>query len=336
MSVGIFPKFVAAANFTLSESETVMEVESGRVLFRRNENEKLPMASTTKIVTAITVIENCDLNSVVEIGEDASGIEGSSVYLKKGEKFSVKDLLYGLLLRSGNDCAEALATYCGGNGQTFLEMMHSVAKKCGAFNTRFSNPHGLPCDNHYTTAYDLCKIACYCLKNKEFSEIVSTKKYVASELNSGEKRVWLNKNKLLNSFEGADGVKTGYTKSAGKCFVGSATRKGARIVCVVLNSPQMFDRAKELLENAFGEYDLVKIVDKTKFDYLLLSKDKTKSYRLSIRESFIYPLCKNDKLKATVEIPPYAEKDAKSGDKVGKIEIYLSNELIFSENIYIL
>ena len=169
----------------------------------KNENERLPMASTTKVVTAIAVIENNDLTKTVTVPKAAVGVEGSSMYLKEGEKYTVKDLLCGLMLRSGNDCAVALALDTSGGIEEFAELMNGIASKLKLTNSHFVNPHGLPENNHYTSAYDLAIITAYALKNKEFSEIVKSKNYTLSNGNT-----IINKNKLLSSLEGCDGVKT--------------------------------------------------------------------------------------------------------------------------------
>lgn len=324
------------AQYTVSKGEAVIDVDSGRVLYSYNENEKLPMASTTKIITAITVIENADINKVIEVTSKTTGTEGSSVYLKVGDRFTIKDLLYGLMLRSGNDCAETLAVAVSGDIESFCELMRCTAEKCGAGNSSFKNPHGLPAAEHYTTALDLCRITAYALKNPIFSEIVSTKVYTAEELTHGEKRVWHNKNKLLFRFDGADGVKTGYTKEAGRCFVGSATKNGMRIVAAVLDSPQMFERSEELLTEAFNKYKTIKIVDSDRFDYVLLSPEKDKSYKLRIKDSFSYPVSTEDKIKVIQELPDNLSGNVKNGQIVGKIKIYCSKQLIFSQDIYTL
>ena len=326
----------ADAEYSQSSAEAVMEVSSGRLLYSHNEKEQLPMASTTKIVTAITVIENCDVNSVVQVTTKTVNVEGSSVYLKEGDKFTVKDLLYGLMLRSGNDCAETLAAYCCGNIADFCKLMNDTAKKCGANDSNFENPHGLPRENHYTTAEDLCKITRHALQNDLFSAIVSTKTYVATEIGSGEKRIWKNKNKLLNFFDGANGVKTGYTKQAGKCFVGSATINGMKVISVVLNSPQMFERSEELLKKAFSEYKFIRLFDETRFDYVAFTPDRKFAYDLYVKRGFSYPISEKDDINVELNLPEILPLNFKIGESVGEIRIYCSKQLIFSENIYTL
>ena len=329
-----FPYKTANA-YTVSRAESVMEMTSGRVLSSFNSDEKLPMASTTKVLTALTVIENYDLSTTVTVPKECVGIEGSSVYLQEGEKFTVKDLLYGLMLRSGNDCAETLAVILSGSIEEFVKKMNETAKKYGANSSNFVNPHGLPNDNHYTTASDLCKISCVAMKNCEFKEIVSSKKYTATEINSGRKILWVNKNKLLSSYDGANGVKTGYTVSAGRCLVSAAEKDGMQVVSVVLNSPQMFERSKELLDYAFDNYKLTKIVDKEKFDYDIISSTG-EAFKIGINEDFYYPVKNGEKISATVDIPENFKVDLKKNLKVGDMKIYCQKHLIFSQGIFTL
>ncbi len=341
LSVAVFvflivsPVFNAEA-YTLSKAETVMEVYSGRILSEKNADEKLPMASTTKIITAITVLDNFDVKQVVSVPKECVGVEGSSIYLKEGEKYKVIDLLYGLMLRSGNDAAETLAVTLAGSIKNFVSLMNKTAETAGAKNSSFANPHGLSDDAHYTTAKDLASITCYAMKNETFKKIVSAKKHVAKELVSGEKRVWINKNKMLFNFEGADGVKTGYTVKAGRCLVSSAKRNGMEIVSVVLDSPQMFERSSELLENAFSDYDYIKIFDSERFDYDIFDEGKTHSYKISKPESFCYPVGKSEKIRCETSFTSFSDKKLQPNEKVGEIKIYCSKQLIFSQNIYTL
>ncbi len=331
----VSPVFNAEA-YSLSRAEAVMEVVSGRLLAERNSNEKLPMASTTKIVTAITVLDNFDPEKIITVPEECVGIEGSSIYLKANEQYKVIDLLYGLMLRSGNDAAETLAVSLSGSVQSFTALMSKTVEKTGAKSSSFANPHGLSDDNHYTTAKDLATITCYAMKNETFRRIVSAKKHVATELGSGEKKVWVNKNKMLFKFEGADGVKTGYTVKAGRCLVSSAKRNGLEVVSVVLNSPQMFERSAELLENAFSEYDLLKVFDSERFDYNIFDEPKLNAYKLSKPESFYYPVGKNEKIRCETDFTSFPDKSPEANEKVGEIKIYCSKQLIFSQNIYTL
>ena len=241
---------IMAAN-SFAKGFCVLDVSSGEVLASGNENEKLPMASTTKILTAIVVIENMDLSKTIKVDKKAVGVEGSSIYLKEDEEIKVIDLLYGLMLRSGNDTAVALSIATAGSEEKFVQMMNEKAKSIGAKNSSFTNPHGLDDENHYTTALDLAKITAYALKNPIFKEIVSTKLHVVPETNKTETRYFQNKNKMLSSYEGAIGVKTGYTKKTGRCLVSAAERNGKILVCVVLSCPDMWQVSRNLLDECF-------------------------------------------------------------------------------------
>ncbi len=216
-----------------ASAEIAMELTTGTVLTESNADMRLPMASTTKIMTAIIVIEDCDLDEVFKVDDKAVGVEGSSIYLKKNEEIDVRDLVYGLMMRSGNDSAAALAIHHSGSVEEFVKVMNERAAKIGAKNTHFKNPSGLPDNEHYTTARDLCEIARYAMQNETFKKIVATKSH------SGKFRTFVNKNKMLYNYEGANGVKTGYTVKAGRCLVSSAERDGMDVITVGLNCPDM-------------------------------------------------------------------------------------------------
>ncbi len=266
--------------YASQSSEIVMEVSTNRILYGSNYNQKKYMASTTKILTAITIIENCDLNDVVTVSNKTVGIEGSSIYLEEGEKLTVKELLYGLMLRSGNDCAETLAIHCSKSIENFACLMNETAKKIGANNSNFVNPHGLHNDNHYTSAYDLALISCYAMKNSDFRQIASTKSIKIPWTTRDYPRILVNKNKMLKEFEGSTGIKTGFTKKAGRCLVSSCFRNGMEIVCVVLNCPPMFERSKELLTNSFSEYEMCSIFES---DYIVdFIEDKIREEKIGI------------------------------------------------------
>lgn len=312
---------------TSSKSEIVIDIISERVLYKHNENAVLPMASTTKILTAIIVIEDCALTDVVEVPQEATITEGSSVYLKEGEEISVRELLYGLLLRSGNDCAVTLAVFHSGSIEAFAEIMNEKAQSYGATNSRFVNPHGLPDEGHYTTAHDLAKISAHAMRNETFKKIVGTQYY--------RQRNWKNKNKMLVEYDGATGVKTGYTKKAGRCLVSSAERNDLQLLCVVLNSPDMFARSKELLDNAFSRYQRRKIASKKEI-YTLKTDVKGKECTAGLPEDVYYPLEASEKIETRILLPERISLPVKKDEKIGKIEFYLENQLIFSRNLCII
>ncbi len=325
---------------TSAEGMAVIEAKTGRLLYSKNENARLPMASTTKIITAIVAIENCtNLDVSHEIPEEAVGIEGSSIFLKAGEHLTLRELLYGLMLRSGNDAAVAISIIISGSVENFIALCNAKCEELGLKNTHLVTPNGLHDNDHYTSAYDLAKITAYALSNRDFAEIVSTKeKNINAELDKKYGfRFLKNKNRLLNMIEGADGVKTGYTKKAGRCFVGSATRGGMQVICVVLNCVKMFEETANLIEKAFKEYKLVKLFSKGElFEKEIKYNKKTQNIPILVEKDIYFPLSKTEitKIKASVEIhddiiPPISPQKS-----VGTLSIYLENNLIFSQKLY--
>lgn len=308
---------VVAQAATAGRGECVVEVSSRRFLHAYGADVRLPMASTTKVLTAIILIEDCNPDEVVTVPKQAEGAEGSSVYLRAGDELTVRDLLYGLMLRSGNDCAVTLAVHHSGSVEAFARVMTARAAAMGAEHSSFRNPHGLPDEDHYTTARDLALISAYAMENETFREIVSCKYY--------EPRGWKNKNKMLWEYEGAIGVKTGYTVAAGRCLVTSAERNGMRLVSVTLNCPQMYERTAELLDGAFESYQMIPLCDAA-----------AGWEGFAIRSGFAYPLKKTELRGlrfATETVEPLPEH---AGEFAGKMEIYLENSLIFSQNLYMM
>lgn len=324
---------------TQAKSMLEMETNSGRILYRKNDKERLPMASTTKIITAIVAIENCkNLDEKYLIPASAVGIEGSSIYLRKNEHLSVRELLYGLMLRSGNDSAVAIAIIVAGSVENFVKMMNDFCLKLNLTDTHIVTVNGLHDDAHYTTAYDLAMITSYALKNEIFSEIVSTEVKDISDENSKYKiRHLKNKNKLLKMVDGADGVKTGYTKKAGRCFVGSATRDGMQIVCVVLDCIPMFQDAKKLIEKGFNEFKMTKIFSAGKISETEIKNSKKSQIAPVLLEKDIYFPLKNDEfaeITAKVVLNDDLKAPIKETDEIGEIEIKLQNDLIFSQKLF--
>lgn len=232
----------------------VLDTVSGRVLYACNSDERSLIASTTKIMTALVVCEQCNVLDRMRIPKEAVGIEGSSMYLREGEVLTLQELLYGLMLSSGNDAAVALAIYCGGTVEGFAQMMNDKARVLGLTGTHFENPHGLDSPGHYATARDLAVLAAYAMDNPIFYKTVSAKSVRVGE------RYLTNHNKLLWRVEGADGVKTGYTKAAGRILVSSATRDGRRIVAVTIDDPDDWLDHAALLEEGFARYSLQRVV----------------------------------------------------------------------------
>jgi len=308
------------------KGECVMEMSSRRILYASNSELPLPMASTTKIVTAATVLDTCsNLQETISIPKEAVGIEGSSVYLKENDRYTVEDLLYGLMLRSGNDCAMALALHCGKTKENFSKFMNITAQKAGALNSNFTNPHGLPQTEHYTTAQDLCYITCYAMENPIYRQIVSTTYYRPYN--------WKNKNKMLTIYEGANGGKTGYTKEAGRCLVSTAERDNMSLVCTVLNCSTTYERSTELLDDAFLNYKYVQIITENEAFNI---KSDGKEYVGYAKQNFSYPLLEDE--RSLLEIKTYPiknnNKHIKKDEIIGQFEIYLAKRLLFSGNLY--
>lgn len=230
---------VSAEPSVSAQAAVMTEVSSGKILYSKNADKVLPMASTTKIMTALVAVEAAGdrLDEVVEISDSAAGVEGSSMYLEKGEKMTLRELLYGLMLSSGNDAAVAIAENIGGSVEGFVDMMNQKAAEMGLTSTHFVNPNGLPDESHYSSANDMAKMTCHAMKNPDFAEIVGTKSYNISGEGKSYPRTLSNHNKLLRMYEGCIGVKTGFTKAAGRCLVSCAERDGLMLVCVTLNAP---------------------------------------------------------------------------------------------------
>ena len=326
-----------STDYSSAKAMCVMESSSKRVLKSKNMSAKLAMASTTKIMTAITALENCpDLDQVFEISPKAVGVPGTSLYLRKGEKFSTRQLLYGLMLVSGNDASVAIGEHVSGSLEEFVKLMNQTAIKIGATNSHFDNTHGLDSKTHYTTAYDLALITSYAMQNDTFKEIVSTKNTKITN-SDGKTRYLKNKNKLLNSFEGCNGVKTGFTDDAGRCLVSSAEKDGMNVVCVVLNCQPMFKECSNLMGQALSEY---KLYDLTSFYNLpksiCVTNGRTDKAQVGTMGHYYYPL-KESEVKAIqidYQIEQKLEAPVEKGQEVGVVKIYLDKNLLFCEKIF--
>ncbi|HQO42268.1 MAG TPA: D-alanyl-D-alanine carboxypeptidase family protein [Bacillota bacterium] len=328
---------VQALQESSARAAVVMDVNSNRILYSKNMDEKMAMASTTKIMTTLVAIESGRLDEKVTISKRASYMEGSSIYLREGEVHTVNDLLYAIMLRSGNDAATAVAEHIGGSAEGFAEMMNKKAREIGANNTRFANPHGLDAEGHYTTARDLALITSYALKNPLFSTIVSSKKKVMEGPPSENwDRIMINKNKMLWQFDGGDGVKTGFTKKAGRCLVSSATREGMRLVCVVLNCGPMWDESSALLEYAFKNYVKKRIVDKDSiFKVVEVRNGKERFVGVKPAEDFDLVLRTDrvENIKLEAKDLKAAQAPLKKGGHAGRLEIYIDNNLLKTINL---
>ena len=246
--------FIGPVGAVSAQRAIVLDAATGRVLYERNADEQSLIASTTKIMTALIVCQQCNVLDRVKIPKEAVGVEGSSMYLREGEVLTVQELLYGLMLRSGNDAAAALAIWCGGTIEGFAERMNDKARELGLENTHFVNPHGLDAPDHYSTARDLAALTAYAMNDPIFARTVGAKTVTVGE------RVLTNHNKLLWQLQGCEGVKTGYTKAAGRILVSSASRQGRRLICVTINAPDDWNDHKALLEEGFSGYQVRELV----------------------------------------------------------------------------
>lgn len=301
----------------------VLDAVSGRVLYEKAPNERSLIASTTKIMTALIVCEQCNVLDRMRIPREAVGIEGSSMYLQEGEVLTLQELLYGLMLSSGNDAAVALAIYCGGTVEGFAELMNDKARNLGLRNTHFENPNGLDSPGHYSTARDLAVLAAYAMENPIFRKTVSTK-----QLHMGQ-RYLTNHNKLLWRVEGADGVKTGYTKAAGRILVSSAIRNNRRLIAVTIDDPDDWEDHASLLESGFSRYSVRRVVTKGQsVDTLEVAGGEGSRVTVLAAEDFEYALAEGENPQLMLPGPGFVYAPAVEGAEAGFAYILLEGRTI--------
>lgn len=312
-----------------AKAAILIEADSGDVVFEKNADERLPMASTTKIMTALVAIENIPDDKVVRINGNAVGVEGSSVYLKAGEELSFSDLLYSLMLASANDAAAAIAYECAGGIEEFAEMMNEKAAEIGLQNTHFTNPHGLDHEEHYTTARDLAVLTRYAMGNERFRQIVSTLTHqFEREAEIGVCLV-VNHNKLLRTYEGAVGVKTGFTKRSGRCLVSAAERDGVRLIAVTINAPDDWNDHRCMLDFGFALYENVTLAEAGELSVTLpcICGDKS-TVRCSNTDVVCCTLKRGVKTVVQIEADRYFPAPVKAGDALACAVIYADGEEI--------
>lgn len=311
--------------FDTARSSIVIDLDSGRVLYENNANEERLIASITKIMTCIIAIEEGDLDKKVESGEEILKMYGTSIYLELNEQMKLIDLLYGLMLRSGNDASVVIAKAVAGSEENFVNMMNEKAKEIGMTNTTFSNPHGLDEETkNYSTAKDMAKLSSYAYKNKTYRKIIETKEYRVKTDNKSY--LWYNRMKLLGDYKYCTGGKNGYTPSAGKTLVTTHKKGDLKVSIVTLDDDDEYNNHKRLAEYAFNNYSKYNIVDKNDFDLVI---DNNKYY---VRKSFSYPLTEEE--KDNVEVLASIDNSLKSG-KVGNINISLNNKTLKKIPLYI-
>jgi D-alanyl-D-alanine carboxypeptidase len=325
---------------TRAEAAALIDVTSGRLLYSYQGDKPMLIASLTKIMTAIVAIEHGNLSDKVKVGPNAYRKEGSSIYLKLGEEMKLSDMLYGMMLRSGNDAATAIAEHVGGSVEGFAYMMNEKAKLIGMERTSFRNPTGLNQESHYSTANDMAKLVAYAMRNPTFREIVKTKMKTAPNPNETWDYKWKNKNKLLTLYDGADGVKTGYTNLAKRCLASSATRDGRQLAAITLNDPDDWADHAKLLDYGFRYFPLERVVAKgDPVDLPLPSAAGRSVPQGAAAASFYYPFAEGERQYVTSKVKV---NDARStayrlgelgvveydlqGRKIGSVPLYVKND----------
>ena len=317
-----------------AKSAILADCTTGRTLYSRDMDRRSLIASTTKIMTALIVCEQCNILDRMKVPKEAVGIEGSSLYLQEGEVLTVQELLYGMMLHSGNDAAVALAIYCGGTVENFVQLMNDKARTLGLRNTHFENPNGLDSAQHYSTAADLSVLASYAMKNPLFEKIVSTKTVKIGQ------RYLKNHNKLLWMVEGVDGIKTGYTKAAGRILVSSAIRDNRRLVAVTICAPNDWQDHTQLLEIGFSQYETRTVIEKdTVLGVTEIAGGLCDSVELIANEPFVYALRHDEEPRIVLPSPGFVYAPVAMGQNAGYAQIYLGDqrigaiELVFGQTV---
>lgn len=326
----IIPMSVKAID-TNATSAILMDMDSNRILYAKNIHNVRSVASISKIMTAILAIENTDISKQVTIGDEINNAYGSGIYIKKGEILTIEDLIYGLMLRSGNDASYAIAKNTFGSIEAFVEKMNELAVQLNMKNTTFNNPNGLDeKEGNYSTAYDMALLTSYANKNDIYKKIVSTKKYtLKTNMNT---YIWYNKNKLLSSYDYTTGGKTGFTVNARRTLVTTASKNNLNLVAVTLNDSNDFADHKNLFEYAFNNYKSFEIL---KSGTLEINDNYYKGYELYIKENFKYPLAKDEENSIKIDYKLIKERTFVDNMKVGTVNVYLYDEKIYSTDIYL-
>lgn len=343
-TVEVTASSVTALPKTNSRRYIVYDRISKSMIIGKNEDVKSAMASTTKIMTTIVILEKSDLDETVTVSAKAGGTGGSRLGLKRGDKASVKDLLYGLMLRSGNDAAVALAEHVGGSVKEFAELMNEKAIELGLTNTHFVTPHGLDDANHYTTALELAKLTDYAMDNETFAKIVGTKS-TTIYINNQPRQI-NNTNELLGVLNGVVGVKTGFTNNAGRCLVTETKRNNMDIITIVLGADTKKDRTKDsvnLIEYTFSKYKMYNLEEQIIEEFnkwkninekrILIIKGKQSNPKLALGaiEKAIIPICDNDKIEYSINALTEAKAPVEQWNVMGTLTVKLNGKIL--ENI---
>ncbi|MBR4038704.1 MAG: D-alanyl-D-alanine carboxypeptidase [Clostridia bacterium] len=347
-AAGLFMALVFMYNHSgcLAQGETsakaacILEMRTGRVLFESNMHQRLPMASTTKVMTALLAIELGNAQDEVICSENAFGVSGTSIYLQLGERLTLEQMLLGLMLSSGNDASVAIAEHIAGTVDGFVALMNARAGEIGAVNTHFANPHGLPDEDHYTTAYDLALISREAMKNESFRRLVSMKKASIPWEGRSYDRQLTNKNRLLSDYPGATGVKTGFTSKAGRCLVFGAQRDGMEVVGAVLSCSDWFDEAQRLMDGCYATYSMTRMLGPTLSAGEIAVTDGERDHcGMCVMEPLEIPLAVGEAAQVVLDVPQQIQAPVYPGMHLGTARlvvggsVYAEGEVVASERV---
>ena len=306
-----------------AQKAVLMDGNTGRILFEKNADSQSLIASTTKIMTALVVCEQCNVLDRMRVPKEAVGIEGSSIYLQEDEILTIQDLLYGMMLHSGNDAATALAIYCGGTVEGFAQLMNDKARDLGMDSSHFVNPHGLDAHNHYSTARDLAVLAAEAMKNPIFVSTVSAKNVTAGN------RRFTNHNKLLWRVDGANGVKTGYTKAAGRILVTGAKRDGRQLIAVTIDAPDDWNDHTAMLEGGFATFSQRKLISREDvIGTIDVAWGEENKVSLIASSDFIWPIAQGEIVSIQLPGNGFAYAPVYEGQFAGSAHILVDGECV--------
>ena len=307
-----------------AQSAALYDATGGVFLYSKNCFEQLGMASTTKIMTGLLAVELLPLKSQITVSKSAVGIEGSSIYLAEGDVLTSESLIYGLLLESGNDAAVAIAVAISGSSEKFVELMNKRAAEIGLENTHFANPHGLSDPEHYTTARDLALLSAYAMSNETFRTVVSTRSASFKDVNSQSTRYYFNHNKLLSSYDGMIGIKTGYTQNTGRCLVTAAERDGRMLIAVTLNDSDDKAEHKAMLDYGFDDYKTVETARVGEYTYdVAVTGGTAESVKITNTVNGVAVLPNDSELsQPTLTLEPFVYAPVRHGDVIGAVNWY--------------
>lgn len=318
---------------TSASCSILMDMDSHRILYSEDMHQVRSVASISKIMTAVLALESGDIEREVTIGEEIKKAYGSAIYLQEEEHIKLKDLVYGLMLRSGNDAALAIAKEVGGSVEHFVQMMNEKATSIGMLHTTFHNPSGLDeeDDGNLSTAYDMAILTSYAMKNETYKEIVKTKKY--SVKTDKNQYIWYNKNKMLTLYPYATGGKTGFTEIAKRTLVSTASKNGFNLVAVTLNDGNDWLDHKNLFIEAYDQYTNYQILKKGTVD--IENETYYLNYEFYVKNDFSYPLMESEKDTISLKFELEQKKSYQTEDKVGSVKVLIGKEEVYQDDVYI-